>query len=64
MACLAFDRGRGGATEKSPGEDGMAGFSEGGICDAHILSSSVTAPVASPSSASNMVGGFSVSFHI
>jgi hypothetical protein len=62
LGCL--DEGGGGGTEESLEEDGMARFSDGGICDAHQVSLFTMAPNASPSSALVMVGGLLTIFLI
>jgi hypothetical protein len=53
----------GGGIKESFGEGGIAGFSDGVICDTHLANQSAATPDASPSS-SNMVEGLLAIFLI
>jgi hypothetical protein len=60
---LAFSQG-GGGIEDCLGEGGIAGFSDGGIYDAHQVNRSALAPDTSSSSSPMMVEGLLAIFHI
>jgi hypothetical protein len=61
---LDFSIGGGGGIEECSGEGGMARFSDGRICDAHLANWLAAAPKASSSSSSIMVRGLLAIFLI